>query len=50
MKEKAGILSSLSDEEKAWVRVDWVDASSAVRLMMEGCWGCVLRGVVVEGS
>ena len=50
MKEKAGILSSLSDEEKAWVRVDWVEALSAVRLVIEGCGGCVLRGVAVEGS
>jgi len=51
MKEKEGIFSSLSDEEKVWVWVDWAEALSAGRLMMVGCGGgCVLGGATVEGS
>jgi len=49
MKEKEGIFNSLLDEEKSWVRVDWMEASS-VRLTIEGCGGCVIGGTTVEGS
>jgi len=50
MTEKEGIFNSLLDEEKVWVRVDWAEALSAGRLLMEGCGGCVLGGATGEGS